>query len=134
MSFIGLFPSFYVFRIFFNHRNLFISKMFASRARQDHSGQCWFSNYRMMEEKVCTQCKISRSLDKFSVNKKTGILNKTCTECLEKKVPEPKAEGAVQGLRRRRNFPAPKAEVVLQRLRRECNLPTQKTEINVQRL
>ena len=67
--------------------------MFASRARQDHSGQCWFSNYRMMEEKVCTQCKISRSLDKFSVNKKTGILNKTCTECLEKKSASTKGRG-----------------------------------------
>ena len=35
-----------------------------------------------MEEKFCTRCKKSRSLDKFNVNKKT--VNKTCTECSEK--------------------------------------------------
>ena len=35
-------------------------------------------------EKVCTRCKKSRSLDKFNVNKKTRILNKTCTVCSEK--------------------------------------------------
>ena len=35
-------------------------------------------------EKVCTRFKKSRPLDKFNVNKKTQILNKTCTVCSEK--------------------------------------------------
>ena len=47
-------------------------------------GKCWFPNYQNMEDKVCTRCKKTRSLDKFNVNKKTGISNKTCTECSEK--------------------------------------------------